>query len=222
MISDPPRILLSAGPEPPYTYRAALEALGLRTAGGYCPAPDLTCDGLVLCGGGDLESTLFGQENQGSDPPDLARDKAELELFHAFYQAGKPILGICRGMQVINVALGGDLIQDLPAPLLPFHRGKDHNLIHLVRAQDGSLLHRLYGQVFPVNSYHHQAVGKLGRGLRATAWAEGGFAEALEHDSLPILGVQFHPERMAAPRRHPAAVDGGLFLTHFADLCRAR
>jgi len=222
MISDAPRILLSAGPEPPVPYLEALAALGLQGIGGYCPAPDLTCDGLILCGGGDLESTLFGQENQGSDPPDLARDKAELELFYAFYQAGKPILGICRGMQVINVALGGDLIQDLPATLRPFHRGEDYSLVHLIRTRENSLLHRLYGPVFPVNSLHHQAIDRLGRGLRATAWAEGGFAEALEHESLPILGVQFHPERMAHPRRNPATVDGALLLNHFAVLCRGR
>lgn len=220
MCSHIPRILLSAGPNPPAPYLDALEALGTRGEGGYCPTPDLTCDGLILCGGGDLESSLFGQENQGSDPPDQARDQAELALFDAFFRAGKPILGICRGMQVINVALGGDLIQDLPSDSLPFHRGKDYSLVHLVRAAEGSLLHRLYGSVFPVNSFHHQVIDKPGRGLKVTAWSEGGFAEALEHESLPILGVQFHPERMAFEKQRPDAADAAPLFHHFLSLCR--
>lgn len=199
-------------------YEQALEILGATPRAGYCPAPDLNCDGLILCGGGDLESSLFGQENQGSNPPDVARDQAELELFRAFYQANKPILGICRGMQVINVALGGDIIQDLPPEVRPFHvpRGKEDQ-VHPIRAAEDSVLASLYGPVFPVNSWHHQAVGRLGDGLRAIAWAEGGFAEALEHRDRPILGVQFHPERLALYRR-PDRVDGAPLLAYFLSL----
>lgn len=203
-------------------YCAALEHLGAVPAAGYCPEPDLSCDGLLLCGGGDLDSALFGQENQGSDPPDAGRDRAELALFHAFFQAGKPILGICRGMQVINVALGGDLIQNLPPAVLPFHGRAGRDLVHPLRAEEGSLLHQLYGLVFPVNSTHHQAVGRLGQGLRAIAWAESGFAEGIDCPGRPLLGVQFHPERMSFDRRRVDTVDGEPIFTYFLSLCQRK
>lgn len=214
----PLRLQLSGSPGGMKNYVQALSQLGACSVPGYAPQPDLSCDGLVLCGGGDLDSALFGQENCGSNPPDPVRDRAELALFDAFFRAGRPILGICRGMQVINVALGGDLIQDLPPHLRPFHtpRGREDQ-VHLIRAAEDSFLQRLYGPVFPVNSWHHQAVGRLGEGLRAVAWAEGGFAEALEHTGRPILGLQFHPERLALDRR-PDRVDGGPILAHFLSL----
>lgn len=217
-----PCIQLSCDVGTQTNYCAALTAAGADSTAAYCPAPDLSCDGLLLCGGGDLESTLFGQPNLGSDPPDLERDRAELELFRAFYQAGKPILGICRGMQVINVALGGDLIQDLPPESLPFHGRSKHDLIHPLRSAEGSLLHRLYGPTFAVNSFHHQAVGRLGDGLVAIAWAESGFAEAIQHKIAPILGFQFHPERLTGAKRRADAVDGAPIFDHFVALCRSR
>ncbi len=167
-----------------------------------------------------MDSALFGEENRGSDPPDRARDAAELALFWAFFQAGKPILGICRGMQVINVALGGGLIQDLPPEVLPFHGRAGHDLVHPVRTAEGSVLRRLYGPTFPVNSTHHQAVGRLGDGLRAAAWAEGGFPEALFHVSRPVLGVQFHPERMAFALRREDTADGAYIFHYFLELCK--
>ena len=188
---------------------------------GYAPRPDLTCTGLLLCGGGDVDPSYYHQENQGSQPPDLVRDQAEMELFHAFFQAGKPIFGICRGMQLMNVALGGTLIQDLPAPVLPFHVNNAQDQIHPIRAQEGSLLHQLYGPVFSVNSRHHQVVDQLGEGLLAIAWAEAGFPEGLVHTSLPLLGIQFHPERLSFAHRRPDAVDGAPLFHHFLDLCRS-
>ena len=214
------KIQLSGSPEKPEAYEQAVTRLGAVPLSGYCPAPDLSCDGLILCGGGDLDSSLFGQVCRGSHPPDHLRDQAELALFRAFFQAGKPILGICRGMQVINVALGGDLIQDLPRHVRVFHGGTDWDLVHPVRSLEGSLLHQLYGPLFSVNSFHHQAVDRLGEGLRPVAWSEGGVVEALDCPGRPILGVQFHPERMSFAHRRPDASDGAPFLSHFLDLCR--
>ena len=201
-------------------YCAALRGAGGEPLAGCCPAPDLSCGGLLLCGGGDLESALYGQENRGSQPPDRERDRAELALFRAFFEAGKPILGICRGMQLINVALGGTLIQDLPAEQRPFHGGGKGDRVHPVRALEGSLLHSLYGPVFSVNSSHHQAVDRLGSGLRATAWAESGFAEGVDLPGYPLLGVQFHPERMAFGKRRLDTVDGAAIFAWFVDTCR--
>lgn len=202
-------------------YCQAVEAVGGRCVPGCSPAPDLSCDGLLLCGGGDIDPARFGQDDRGSQPPDLVRDQAELTLFHAFFQVQKPILGICRGMQLINVALGGDLIQDLPQDQAVFHGGAGRDLVHPIRAAEGSLLRGLYGPLFPVNSYHHQAVDRLGRGLRPTAWAESGFVEAFAHTALPIVGVQFHPERMACANRRADTIDGGALFHYFLSLCRA-
>lgn len=214
----PPHLQLSGQAGSMERYCQALSQLGACSFAAYAPEPNLSCDGLVLCGGGDLESTLFGQENHGSNPPDRVRDRAELALFDAFFQAGKPILGICRGMQVINVALGGDIIQDLPPQVRPFHiPDGEEDRVHPIRAAEDSVLFSLYGPVFPVNSWHHQAVGRLGAGLRAVAWAEGGFAEALEHTRRPVWGVQFHPERLALCRR-PDRVDGAPLLSRFLSL----
>lgn len=216
------KILLSSAPEEPVWYKEALEAAGAEAAGGYCPAPDLSCDGLVLCGGGDIDPARFHQENRGSDPPDLKRDEAEFLLCEQFIRAGKPILGICRGMQVLNVALGGDIIQDLPPLSAPFHGGNGRYQSHAVRAEEGSLFADLYGKIFLVNSFHHQAVGELGAGLIPQVWAESGIVEGFVHGSLPILGTQFHPERMTGNKYRPETVDGKFIFQKFLELCKMK
>lgn len=215
-----PRIQLSTGTESCESYRAAILAAGGEPVDGYCPEPDLSCDGLLLCGGGDIESTLFGQEDRGSHPPDRARDRAELALFRAFYRAGKPILGICRGMQLINVALGGTLIQDLPPEQRVFHTSPNGDTIHTIRTLEGSLLYEQYGPLASVNSAHHQAVDRLGKGLRAIAWAESGVAEAIDLSGYPLLGLQFHPERMSFDRCRPDTADGAPIFSWFIEMCR--
>lgn len=215
-----PRIQVSGDEGAFDNYCRAVRHAGGLPVPGYAPAPDLSCAGLVLCGGGDIDPGRFGQPNRGSQPPDPRRDEAELTLARAFLQAGRPILGICRGMQLLNVALGGTLIQDLPPDLRPFHVRESQDKVHPVRAEEDSLLGRLYGPLFFVNSAHHQAVDRLGEGLRATVWAEGGFPEGMEHRSLPVFGVQFHPERMSGPLKRTDTVDGALLLDHFVDLCR--
>ena len=119
---------------------------------------------------------------------------------------------------MVNVWLGCVLIQDLGPERSPFHQREEGDQIHPVQAGRGSLLRRLYGPVFPVNSSHHQGLGQLGRGLRETAWAEDGVVEAVEHDALPLICVQFHPERMAGTD----TVDGGALFRVFLGLCGRR
>lgn len=213
-----PKILLSTGGGNAGNYLAAIKAAGGEGEARYLPAPDLSYDGLVLAGGADMDPALFGQENQGSRGIDRARDEAELALLDAFCGANRPVLAICRGHQVVNVWLGGSLTQDLGPDLLPFHQKEEGDQVHLVRAGEETLLRRLYGPVFPVNSSHHQALGQLGRGLVVTAWSEGGVAEAVEHETLPLISVQFHPERMTGELARPDTVDGGKIFRAFLEL----
>ena len=213
-------ILISTGGGNAANYLAAVEAAGGTGEARYLPDPDLSYSGLILAGGDDMDPALFGQENQGSQGIDRARDEAELALLDAFCGAGRPVLAICRGHQVVNVWLGGGLIQDLGPDLVPFHQKEGGDQVHLIRAVEGSLLHRLYGPVFPVNSSHHQGLGRLGRGLRATAWTENGVIEAVEHDALPLISVQFHPERMTGALARTDTVDGGEIFRTFVELCR--
>ena len=186
----------------------------------YCPQTDLRFDGLLLTGGGDIEPALFGQPPKGSNPPDRERDKAELSLCADFLAAGKPILGICRGCQILNVALGGSLVQDL-GPLNQRHitraDGRDNS--HPVCALPGSLLFGLFGATFWVNSAHHQAVDAPGDGLIVTARSQCGVAECVELPHRPVLGVQFHPERMAGALRRADTVDGSGIFRWFVDAC---
>ena len=221
-MSDPkPRIQLSCEQGAFAAYADAVTAAGGLPCPGYAPEPDLSCVGLVLCGGGDLDPDMFGWPQAGGDPPDRVRDLAEVNLFRAFYLAGRPILGICRGMQVIAAAQGGGLIQDLPPEQCVFHKGtKRDDARHPVRTMPGSLLERLYGPILHTNSFHHQAVADPGFGMTVTAWSEGGVAEAMEHQRLPILGVQFHPERMSYARRRPDCDDGGAIWDYFLKQCR--
>lgn len=214
------KILISTGGGDPSNYLAAVTAAGGDPVAAYLPAPGEEYAGLVLAGGGDMDPAFFGQENWASKNIDLARDRAELALLDWFLERGRPVLGICRGHQAANVWAGGDLVQDLGEPLVPFHSGAA-DLVHPVRAGEGSLLHRLYGPVFPVNSAHHQAVGRVGRGFAVTARSEGGVIEAMEHEILPLITTQFHPERMTGARARPDAVDGGGIFAHFMALCRA-
>ena len=219
-MSTSPRIQVSGIAGKTNNYEGAVRNAGGLPFAGYAPEPDLSCQGLILCGGGDVLPSLYGQENTASSLLDLRRDESEQKLIHTYAQAGKPILGICRGMQILNVAFGGTLIQDLPQEQRPFHGGAKPDRVHPIRALEDSVLHRLYGEVFPVNSYHHQAVDILAPGFRAIAWSEGGVVEAMVHDSLPILALQFHPERMAYGNFRPDAVDAAPLLEHFISLCR--
>ena len=216
-----PKILISTGGGDAANYIAAVEAAGGLAEARYLPWPDQLYDGLLLAGGDDMDPTLFGQTNQCSRGIDRARDDVELALLNAFLGAGKPVLAICRGHQVVNVWAGGDLIQDLDPALAPFHGGGEEDRVHTVRAGEGTLLHRLYGPLFSVNSFHHQALGRLGKGLTAVAWTEGGVVEAVEHRDLPLISVQFHPERMTGEKARPDTVDGGAIFRAFLDMANS-
>ncbi len=156
------------------------------------------CSGLMLIGGVDVQPKYFGEsEIHETCTIDDDRDELEFPLLDKFVKAKKPILAICRGMQVVHTYFGGTLYQDLPSAKGVNHRGVLHN----IRCEKGSRLERLFGEEFEANSFHHQAAKDMGKGMRATAWGEDGIVEAIEHESLPIWAVQFHPERMSGADR---------------------
>jgi putative glutamine amidotransferase len=168
-------------------------------------------DGLVLAGGSDVDPQRYGAPHgAATGPPRPQRDEAELLLARACLDAGVPLLAICRGLQVLNVALGGDLVQHLPdVPGSAPHRGGD-GVFHerTVQVDPGSLLGATVGPALDVHCYHHQAVARLGDGLRAVAWSEDGVVEALERVSPEgfVLAVQSHPEESADRRLFTALV----------------
>lgn len=156
----------------------------------------LTCDGLLLPGGGDMDPKFYGQARiPACGEPNLLRDAAEPLLLRAFLAADKPVLGICRGIQVMNAVLGGDLYQDIkPFEHLPHN---DHwAKVHTVTVRRGTLLSRILGQdTVLVNSQHHQAVDRVAPGFTLAALSEDGIVEAIEKpDARFCLGVQWHPE----------------------------
>lgn len=153
------------------------------------------CDILILPGGGDITPAFYGEDIRGSRNIDAELDTLQREAFERALKRRIPILGICKGMQMINVGLGGTLIQDLPTAAI--HRG-EKDLYHQTHIEKNSPLYSLYGEQALVNSAHHQAIRQLGQGLRAIQWCpEDHCIEGILHESLPILGLQWHPERIS-------------------------
>jgi putative glutamine amidotransferase len=152
-------------------------------------------DGLIFSGGNDLVPEHYGADahpaTDGTNPP---RDRGELALLTAALERDLPVLAICRGVEVLNVARGGDLVQHLPEVV----GHEEHREVvgefseHAVRVDPSSRLGEVRG---PVKSHHHQGLGRIGDGLREVAWAEDGVVEALEDPAKPfVVGVLWHPE----------------------------
>ena len=191
--------------QPLPNYLAALALLGLSAS----DTPE-TADALLLTGGGDIHPRFYRQSIVHAADIDEERDLRELALTRAFAARSAPIFGICRGLQVINVAFGGTLHQHIDG------HGQIDGLDRLHETlTDDVLLRSLYGTRFTVNSAHHQSVDRLGTGLHTIQWADDGTVEALRHETLPIFAVQWHPERLCGAFERDDAVDGGLLLKAF-------
>lgn len=202
----------------PASYLTALERAGL--AGVVVDDPEAGVAllragcGLLLPGGPDVDPARYEQVPHESTVVNAALDELEFPLLEAALAGDRPVLGICRGVQVLNVALGGTLVQDLPSerPEELGHRWKDggdggpRDAWHAVELAPGSRVRAALGDSVEVTSAHHQGLDRLGAGLRATGWAPDGLVEAVEVDGGSfVVGVQFHPERM------PAETAAGLF-----------
>ena len=161
--------------------------------------------GLLLTGGGDIDPAFYGEgRHESIEDAEPGRDEFEIDLARRAMEANLPLLAICRGAQVLNVAAGGTLVQDIPSAVrteLPhaIARPKDH-VAHDVRVVPSSNLERVLGSAViantcRVNSRHHQSVARVGQNLVASATAPDGVVEAIESPSAPFcLGVQWHPE----------------------------
>ena len=178
------------------------------------------CDGVLLTGGDDVDPRLYGKplppklrKTVSVTPDGGGRDLRELLLIDEAFRQRKPLLAICRGHQILNVALGGTLIADIPTQITGAlgHRRMDKRseIVHEVRLTPGSILAKITAkQTLGVNSTHHQAVGRVAEPLRVTAASQDGVVEGLElkpgaaHGLPWLLSVQFHPERLA--NRYPA------------------
>ena len=158
-------------------------------------------DGLLLTGGEDVHPERYGQD---ALMPDMIaaqeRDHFEFELLKVFLPTKKPVLAICRGHQVINVALGGTLIQDLPSLSGTSHHSQTASppaTTHCVELSDCIVSRALKSQTVHVNSYHHQAIDQIASALCPVGQSEEGLIEAVEHREHPyFVGVQWHPERL--------------------------
>ena len=182
------------------SYREALAAVGAETIVSTDTAVARRCGGLLLPGGGDIFGGL---------------DRRETAAINAFVCRRRPILGICRGMQALNVFFGGTLHARIPG-----HQQVQGDLIHPTRAR--GLLSQLLGPAPLVNSNHHQAVRMLGEELCLLQQAADGTIEGFCHETLPILGVQWHPERQSGARLREDAVDAGPLLRYFVGQCSCK
>lgn len=203
VLLDGPAVVL------PISYVDAVERAGGRPvllpplASGAAEAVD-TLDGLVLAGGADIDPARYVSEpaaETASIRPE--RDEAEIALLRHALDRDVALLGICRGMQLLNVVHGGDLVQHLPHVVN--HDGHRESPAafsdHGVDVAEGSLLAGLVGRRVSVKSHHHQGVGRIGDGLVASAWADDGLVEALERSGHRFaLGVLWHPEAEGDPR----------------------
>lgn len=162
-------------------------------------------DGIVLTGGGDMDPGRYGEEPHPEvRKVNTARDEFELALVHEAKDRRLPVLAICRGLQVVTVALGGTLIQDIPSVIGSTDHGTNGDAVYVahqpVTIDATSNISKAVGRTdLMVNSIHHQAVKDLAPGFRAVAWADDGVIEGIQHedDEWPLLAVQWHPEFLA-------------------------
>lgn len=223
-------IVTSSSPRNADAYLEWLLHAGLRglPAVPDSPAPDTAgATALLLSGGGDVAPHLYGAEpDPETGPANGARDEMELRMTREFMQAGKPVFGICRGIQVLNVAMGGGLIQHIPRWITQDLRGEIHkpggkgDTVHDVRTTEGSPLGDALRGVTSVNSCHHQALdpARLAPGLEVVCVSPAGVIEAVE-SVLPgqrISAVQWHPERL--PAEHQASQ---CLLSHWLAVARS-
>ena len=220
------KIMIAGFVEPDEKYENYVEAmkrLGAEPFISLNVADFDDADGLILPGSRqDMNPKLWGAEDECSNDINDELDSIQWQLMEKAVATKKPVLGICRGMQFIDVFFGGTLIQDLPC-------GDDHKAAetpgeenyHNVAVVEGTQLFDLYNEETEVNTRHHQGIGLVGEGLKVSAMWTDGFPlvmEAIEHKELPIIGVQWHPERMYLNGNDQQKLDGEKLLKYWLGL----
>lgn len=203
-------------------YMAPVKALGAEAVQCDLSAPAaqiLDADGIVLPGGADIDPLFYHEENEKAIGIDDTLDRFQLAVIDIAVKKKMPVLGICRGLQMLNVYFGGTLIQDLP--LRQMHEW-DHvtrlDRMHPVTAKEGSFAAQVYGKIrFNVNSAHHQAVDELGDGLEPVMYSDDHIIEGFVHEDLPIIATQWHPERMSLNYRRVDTEDGMPIFRYFLE-----
>lgn len=210
------KIAIAGKAEKTGNYVRYVTAFGAESVVALRPEEIAGCHGLLLPGGGDITPAFYGEQNLGSADIDTELDILQLQAFDLAVKKGLPVLGICKGLQVINVALKGTLIQNLEPPVGERHRYDGEDKYHKSVISKATWLHRLYGGETIVNSAHHQAIDRLGKGLSVVSRCPlDDCIEAVAHESLPIIGVQWHPERIDFEK---SRTDGGKVLKYFLEL----
>lgn len=190
-------VLIAGRPEDTKNYENALRKLGVPFLVSLDVSQADTATHLLLPGGGDITPAFFGQTDHGSRHIDTELDILQFEVLAHFTAQKKPVLGICKGLQLINVHFGGDITQHIDTA--ENHRWVGRDQYHYVFHCDlgrRDFFYQLYGTSAKVNSAHHQAVNRTGEGLVPVCRAGDNVIEGLVHSSLPILAVQWHPERL--------------------------
>ena len=183
-------------------YEAFFRKLPAQTLTTLVPGEVASCDALILPGGGDITPAFFGEMSRGSRSIDTELDILQFQALDTAIRAGIPVIGICKGMQLINVAFGGTIQQDMPGDHL--HSAPSGDAFHSSIMVESSCLFKYFPVEMCVNSAHHQRIGRLGQHLKIIQQCpDDGCPEALEHDALPVLGLQWHPERLPGQAGEP-------------------
>ncbi|HKM03573.1 MAG TPA: gamma-glutamyl-gamma-aminobutyrate hydrolase family protein [Lachnospiraceae bacterium] len=211
-----PHFLIAGEKKNTHNYTNALVAQGATSDSGLY---DLwgCYDGLILPGGGDIDPSFFHQTDEGSLSVNNELDQLQFDLLGYFLARHKPVLGICKGIQIINVYFGGTILQDLPSKEL--HQSQGQDKYHMTSIEKNTFLEDLYGTSIITNSSHHQGLGLLGNELTSIENTNDHVIEAITHKSLPVFGVQWHPERMLTHSSNVYIADGNKIFTYLISLC---
>lgn len=210
-----PKILIAGFLTDTVNYQKIITSVGLDWDTRSSPSLSYY-DGLLLPGGGDLPGALTDVSPQNWTP----FDQWQLDLLHYFVTSKKPVLGICKGMQLINLYFGGRLYVDLfCSENHCWNRNLEKDQMHHTCALSDTLLYDLYGKSFHTNSAHHQGCARIGLGLMPIQYSDDCVIEAIHHVTLPIIGLQWHPERMSLQFHTPDMIDGSRIFSYFAALC---